>query len=270
MVVVIQSVDRALRILAVLQGDHRMSLGEVAARLDLPPSTVHGIIRTLLDHRMVVQELDSGLYRLGPAVLTLGNVYLDTLELRSRVIPWAEDLARRTAYAVRTGVMLLDDVVVVHHQPRPDGSRQMPEVGIVIPAHACALGKAILAFDDDVADAVLDPSHRLRSMTGDTIIDPAKLRRQFKQVRSSGVATEIEEGVLGECELAAPVSDRLGAPAGAIGLVVPASEWPLETAVVDALRTAARSVSRELGATRWPPAGHLRIDPRRRPKPKPA
>ena len=102
----IQSVDRALRILTVLQGDHRLSLGEIAQRLDLPPSTVHGIVRTLLAHRMVVQEHDSGQYRLGPAVLTLGNVYLDTLELRSRVAPWAEDLARRTGLAVRTAVML--------------------------------------------------------------------------------------------------------------------------------------------------------------------
>ena len=76
--------------------------------------------------------------------------------------------------------------------------------------------------------------------------------------------------MLGECELAAPVSDRLGAPAGAIGLVVPASEWPLDTSVTDALRTAARSVSRELGATRWPPAGHLRPDARKRRKPRPA
>ena len=85
-------------------------------------------------------------YRLGPATLRLGNVYLDTLELRSRVASWAEDLARRTGCAVRTGVLLLGDVVVVHHEPRPDGTRQMPEVGIVIPAHACALGKALLAF----------------------------------------------------------------------------------------------------------------------------
>ena len=40
----IQSVDRALRIIAVLKGDHRMSLGEIAQRLELPPSTVHGIV----------------------------------------------------------------------------------------------------------------------------------------------------------------------------------------------------------------------------------
>ena len=154
-----RSVDRALRILAVLQGDHRLTLGEIAQRLELPPSTVHGILRTLLAHRVVVQEHDSGRYRLGPAVLTMGNVYLDTLELRSRVTPWAEDLARRTGLAVRTAVMLVDDVVVVHHEPRPDGSRQMPEVGIVIPAHASALGKAILAFDDELAHDLLD-SHR--------------------------------------------------------------------------------------------------------------
>ena len=83
----IQSVDRAMRILAVLQGDHRLSLGDIAQRLGLPPSTVHGIVRTLLAHRLVIQEHDSGQYRLGPAVLTMGNVYLDTLELRSRVLP---------------------------------------------------------------------------------------------------------------------------------------------------------------------------------------
>lgn len=250
----IQSVDRAMRILAVLQGDHRLSLGDIAQRLGLPPSTVHGIVRTLLAHRLVIQEHDSGQYRLGPAVLTMGNVYLDTLELRSRVLPWAEDLARRSGLAVRTAVMLVEDVVVVHHEPRPDGSRQMPEVGIVIPAHASALGKAILAFDDELVDELLDGG-TLRSMTGETTTDPVELRRQLEQTRSSGIAQEIEEAVLGECGIAAVLSDRLGGAVGAIGLVASNDEWPIDPAVVTSLRTAARSVSRELGATSWPPQG---------------
>jgi len=84
----------------------RMSLGEIATAIGLAPSTVHGLVRTLLAHGMVQQEIDSGRYRLGPATLRLGNVYLDTLELRSRVAIWAEDLARRTGCAVRTGVLL--------------------------------------------------------------------------------------------------------------------------------------------------------------------
>jgi DNA-binding IclR family transcriptional regulator len=268
----IQSVDRALRILAVLQGGHRLSLGEIAQRLDLPPSTVHGIVRTLLAHRMIVQEHDSGQYRLGPAVLTLGNVYLDTLELRSRVTPWAEDLARRSGLAVRTAVTMAEDVVVVHHEPRPDGSRQMPEVGIVIPAHASALGKAILAFDEEAAEGLLE-GRPLRGMTGETITDVRSLRRQLDEIRETGIAMEVEEAVLGECGVAAVLSDRLGGAVGAIGLVASTNDWPLPNNVVDALRTAARSVSRELGATSWPPAGYAprasEMGTRRR-RPRPA
>jgi DNA-binding IclR family transcriptional regulator len=249
---VIQSVDRALRILTALQGARRLSLTEIAARLELPPSTVHGIVRTLVAHRMVVQEVDSSRYRLGPAVLRLGNVYLDTLELRSTVVTWAEELARRTGLAVRTGVLLLDDVVIIHHQPRPDGSRQMPEVGIVIPAHASALGKAILAYEPTAAaDALGHPSAH-RSMTGETVTDPDELRAQLAEIRPAGIATEVEEAVLGECGLAAPVFEATGAVAGAVGVVVPANEWPVDPAVLDAVRGTARAVSRELGSARWP------------------
>ena len=240
----IQSVDRAMRILAVLQG-RRMSLTDMANRLGLAPSTVHGIVRTLLDHGMVVQEPDSGHYRLGPATLRLGNVYLDTLELRARVAGWAPELARRTGCAVRAAVALLDDVVVVAHEPRPDGTRQMPEVGIVIPAHACALGKALLGFGPG-------PSAALQSMTAETITDPGVLAATLAQVRATGVATEVEEAVLGECGLAAPLADATGL-AGAIGLVTPISGWPLPDTALDALRDTARAVSRELGATAWPP-----------------
>jgi DNA-binding IclR family transcriptional regulator len=233
-----------------------MSLGEIAAALGLPPSTVHGIIRTLLAHGMVQQERDSLRYRLGPATLRLGNVYLDTLELRSRVTTWAEELSRRTGFAVRTGVLLLGDVVVVHHEPRPDGTRQMPEVGIVIPAHACALGKALLAYDAEACAQVLAGPRR--SMTGDTVTGESALRAQLNEVRATGIATEVEEAVLGECGVAAPLVDAGGEVAGAIGLVVPSGEWPLEPGALDALRTTARAVSRELGAQAWPPVA----DPR--------
>jgi DNA-binding IclR family transcriptional regulator len=125
----------------------------------------------------------------------------------------------------------------------------MPEVGIVIPAHASALGKAMLAF---AADGARDID--ARSMTGETITDPARLRHQLDEVGRTGIATEVEEAVLGECGVAAPLADALGEAAGAIGLVVPAAEWPLEPSAIDALRTTARTISRELGAPVWPPS----------------
>lgn len=247
----IQSVDRAVRILAALQGARRMSLSELAARLELPPSTVHGIVRTLVAHGMVGQDRGSGRYQLGPAVLRLGNVYLDTLELRSRAMTWSEELARRTGFAVRTGVLLADDVVIIHHEPRPDGSRQMPEVGIVIPAHASALGKALLAFLAQDAERLLAVP-ALRSMTGETVTEPAVLAEQLGHVRTSGIALESDEAVLGECSAAAAVFDAGGLAVGAVGVVVPSNEWPVDDGVVDAVRSTARTISRELGAAQWP------------------
>jgi DNA-binding IclR family transcriptional regulator len=246
---VIQSVDRAIRVLTALQGARRMSLSELAARLDLAPSTTHGIVRTLVEHGMVVQERGSSRYQLGPAVLRLGNVYLDTLELRSKAIPWAEDLARRTGLAVRTGVLLIDDVVIIHHEPRPDGTRQMPEVGIVIPAHASALGKAILAFAPDDTERML-AGGELRSMTGETLTAPDDVRRQLEEVRATGIAREQDEAVLGEGAVASPVFDSWGDAVGAIGVVVSGSS---DADAADQVRQTARALSRELGAQTWPP-----------------
>ena len=251
---VIQSVDRAVQILTTLQRTREMALGELAGALGLPPSTTHGLVKTLAAHGMVVQDHGSGRYRLGPATLRLGNVYLDTLELRARVNAWAIALAQRTGFAVRTGVRLLDDVLVVHHVPRPDDSLTRPEVGIVIPSHACALGKALLAFDAEATAEALGHPEPLRSMTAETLTDHSSLKRALEAVRTTGIAAEAEEAVIGECGLAAPVADSAGLIAGAIGIVVPSGEWPVEPSATDALRSAARAVSRELGASRWPPA----------------
>jgi DNA-binding IclR family transcriptional regulator len=248
---VIQSVDRAIRILLALQGARRLTLTDLGTRLGLPNSTVHGILRTLAAHGMVEQEAGSLRYMLGPAVLRLSSVYLDSLEFRSRTLKWSEELARRTGLSVRAGVLLLGDVIIVHHEPRPDGSRQMPEVGFVMPAHASALGKALLAFRPDETTELLTLS-RLRSMTGETIVDPKALDDELARVSRTGVAAEHDEAVLGESSLAAPVFDATGLAVGAVGVVIPSSEWPLPEGFQDDLREAARNISRELGAPGWP------------------
>ena len=247
----IQSVDRAIRIMGALQGARSLGLSEIAGQLELPASTVHGLIRTLAVHGMIEQEPDSGRYRLGPAVLRLGNVYLDTLELRARTTTWSEELARRTGCAVRTGVLMGSDVIIIHHEPRPDGSRQMPEVGIVIPAHASALGKAMLAFRPiDAARLLATPE--LRAMTGETIVEASKLEKELEAVLATGIATESDEAVLGESGLAAAIFDAAGRSIGAVGVVAPTTDWPLPDSVTDDLRESARNISRELGSTRWP------------------
>ena len=148
-------------------------------------------------------------------------------------------------------MLLIDDVVIIHHEPRPDGSRQMPEVGIVIPVHASALGKAMLAFLPEDEKRVLT-SDELRSMTGETITSPDELREQLDAVRSSGIARELDEAVIGESSLASPVFDRTARR------WEPSAWWcpPAATSIVTKPVTwcaTARAVSRELGAPSWPP-----------------
>ena len=72
-------------VLVALQGARRMTLSELAGRLELPSSTVHGIVRTLVGHGMVTQEHGSGgRYQLGPAVLRLGKLRRFTLAPEER------------------------------------------------------------------------------------------------------------------------------------------------------------------------------------------
>jgi DNA-binding IclR family transcriptional regulator len=248
---VIQSVDRAIRILLALQGARRLSLSDLAAQLGLPSSTVHGIAQTLAAHGMVEQEPGSTRYMLGPAVLRLSSVYLDNQEFRSRTLKWSEELARRSGLSVRAGILLLGDVIIVHHEPRPNGSRQMPEVGFVMPAHASALGKALLAFRPEDATTLL-ATNALRRMTGETIIDAKALHDELAQIARTGIATEHDEALLGESSLAAPVFDATTRAVGALSVVIPSSEWPAPNQLHDDLREAARNISRELGAPGWP------------------
>jgi DNA-binding IclR family transcriptional regulator len=253
----IQSVDRSVRILKALAGGPgRLGVSELSERLGLAKATVHGLLRTLHAHGLVEQHADSDKYQLGPLLLQLSNRYLDLSELRSRSLAWSEALASRADEAVRVGVFHGDGMLVVHHVFRPDSSLQILEVGSLLPLHATALGKAVLAYlDADVrADLVGDDPPRL---TGRTLVAPSALEKDLGAVREQGYAVEREEAVIGEAGVAAAIFDRQEEAIGAIGVAGPRErlvgrgrERALATAVIEA----ARGISRDLGVSRWPAA----------------
>src|SRR5919198_4048212 len=209
----IQSVDRAVRILKALAGGPgRLGVSELSDRLGLAKGTVHGLLRTLQEHGLVEQHPDSDKYQLGPQLLQLSNRYLDLSELRSRSLAYSEALAGRADEAVRVGAFHGDGILVVHHVFRPDTSLQILEVGSLLPLHATALGKAVLAYlDEDVREDLVGSEPT--KLTGQTLVAPAALGRSIDAVRQRGYALEKEEPVLGEAAVAAPIFDR---PADAI------------------------------------------------------
>jgi DNA-binding IclR family transcriptional regulator len=249
----IQSVERAARILRELgSGASRLGVTELSDRLGIAKGTVHGLLRTLERQEFVEQDPETGKYRLGPAMLQLGNAYLDAHELRSRSLLWADSLAGRVTEAVRVGVLNGPSVLIVHHVFRPDDSVQILEVGASIPWNASALGKAIVAYLDADRRSALIAGDHLR-LTGSTITDPATLRAALERVTEAGYAVEDQEGIVGEAEIASPIFDHRGAPIGAIGIAGPVErllpDGPDEQ-LVAAVKQVARSLSREMGAGR--------------------
>ena len=250
---IIQSVERAARILKALgSGQARLGVTELSDRLGIAKGTVHGLLRTLERQELVEQDRDSGKYRLGPAMLQLGNAFLDGHELRGRSLLWADSLASRVTEAVRVGVLNGSNALIVHHVFRPDDSVQILEVGASIPWHACALGKAIVAF--------VEPAHRaellageLPRLTGSTVTDPEALREMLDGVAAAGYAFEDQEAIVGEVEIAAPIFDHRGKPVGAIAIAGPVerllSAGPDEQ-LVSAVKQVARNLSRDMGAGR--------------------
>ena len=240
---------------ALAGGPGRLGVSELSDRLGLAKGTVHGLLRTLQAHGLVEQHPDSDKYQLGPQLLQLSNRYLDLSELRSRSLAYSEALAGRADEAVRVGAFHGDGMLVVHHVFRPDTSLQILEVGSLLPLHATALGKAVLAYlDDEVRHDLVGTSPT--KLTGQTIVTAAALNRDLDAVRERGYALEKEEAVSARAvsrrrsSTAAPrrsVRSASSAPASASS--ARGRDKKLGTAVIEA----ARGISRDLGATRWPP-----------------
>jgi DNA-binding IclR family transcriptional regulator len=105
--------------------------------------------------------------------------------------------------------------------------------------------------DDAIDDLLAEQLPRLTSRT----LTPAALRDELNDIRARGFAREKDEAILGESSIASPIFDHSGQAVGAIGVVGdtdrilargPAKQF------ASAVAEAARGISRELGASRWP------------------
>ena len=251
----VQSIERAAAILRLLaRGSGRLGVGEISTSLGLAKGTTHGILKTLQDVGFVEQDKASGKYQLGATLLHLGTSYLDVNELRSRAINWADALASRSGEAVRIGTPLDGKVLVVHHVFRPDDSLQTLDPGTLLPVHATALGKILLAYDSGVAAEVAGA--QLEQYTRRTLTTPAAVRKAVAEVREQGWSAEAEEYTTGQASIAAPIRGYGGYVVGAISIagsvdrLFPAA-GRVDQSLVTFVQNAARAISRDLGAGRW-------------------
>ncbi|GGO45247.1 glycerol operon regulatory protein [Streptomyces daqingensis] len=278
----IQSLERAAAVLRVLAGgERRLGLSDIAASMELPKATAHGLLRTLQQEGFVEQDGATGKYQLGAELLRLGTSYLDVHELRSRALVWADDLARSSGESVYLGVLHKRGVLIVHHVFRPDNSRQVLEVGVMQPLHSTALGKVLAAYDPVAHNEAVDGERQRFTERTVTALDG--FEEVLDLTRARGWAADVEETWEGLASIAAPIRDRRRMPVGAVGVTgaverlceeVPVGgpaggagpaaapgpgssgggaggEAELRPLLVAAVRDCARAVSRDLGAARF-------------------
>ncbi|MFC4242890.1 IclR family transcriptional regulator [Gryllotalpicola reticulitermitis] len=235
---VIQTIDRAVAILNALRDGGQLTAAEIAAELDLPPSTIVNNLKQLQRGGLIQRDKDGGRYRLGAGVLGLARAYLDSSELRLHSSRPLTNLSRSTGLASRAAVPLHESYAIVRHEPRPGSELQLDETGLTAPLAGSAFGKVFACFLAHGASLAL----------------PQPAWPEKERVLQTGVAEERYEESAGLAEIVAIVSDNTGSAVAAVGIELPIDEWPASENAITALRRAAQQLSTALGASSWPPA----------------
>jgi DNA-binding IclR family transcriptional regulator len=244
----IAAVDRALTVLdALASGAGDLGTNEIARRSRINPSTVSRLLATLARAGYVDHVSATGLYRLGPRLLELGNRVADRLDLREVARPHLQALAATTGETVTLSAPGDPDAVTVDFVQSTSSVQSVARLGRPSVSHATATGKVLLAFGD-----VPLPSAPLQVFAPRTITGRRRLAAEVERVRARGWAEAVNEREDDLSAIAAPVFASGGELVGIVGVQGPGSRFN-----ADARRSArshllehARAVSDALG---WHP-----------------
>jgi IclR family acetate operon transcriptional repressor len=203
-----------LRILSYAEED--LSLQQIAEATSLHASTAHRLLVPLVTLGFADQQPDRR-YRVGLEAIAVGFGFLRRSPIRRAALPFLMRLAEQTRLTVNLGFWWGGKVVIVDCLPMP-GTYEFYEPGNVIPAHATALGKALLAYGGDEALRMIGPLDRY---TEHTLCSIEALEASLAKVRQMGFALDDEECVLGCRCLAAPISLNHRGPEAGISITAP-------------------------------------------------
>ena len=222
-----QSLERGLRVLEVTAAvGGSATLSEIARKTTLPRSTVHHLLRALVEFGYLVQDGEARPYRLAPKLFRLTGHTWTQEQLAELAMPYLDALSRRTGEGTSLAI-LRDGVVTIVAKRESEGPvRVVQEVGAKRPIYCTAVGKALAAWlperelDGIIARTVFEPK------TPRTITRPAAFRRELAHVRATGIAVDNEEHIQGIRCIAIPVRDHSGEVRASLCVVGPTSRLP--------------------------------------------
>ena len=247
----VPAVARAVAVMDLLARQREpLSMAHLAAALDLPKSSVHGLCNTLLNFGYL-RRAENGALLIGPSVMSLAEAFVASTNVAGEF-----DALWRGAKAAPEETLILsvlNGAEVVYVAVR-NGSRPLGlafTIGMRLPANIAATGKAMLAHLPPLKlRALFKHDAALPRLTGHGPATFAELQQELAQVRAQGHSVDdegIREGVVA---LAAPVFDASGQPVAGLGVCL--NKAQLNAELLERQRQvvvqAARHLSQRLGA----------------------
>lgn len=245
----VQSLDRALRILAIVADADGLSLSEVAERSELAASTAYRMLTTLENHGMVEFGEAEQLWSIGVEAYRIGSAFLRSRKLVDRARSVMQDLMEKTGETANLGVAEDDCVVFVSQVETHQAIRAFFRPGTRSTFHASGIGKAILAhLDPGRVEAILGRTG-LQSFTKNTLSRRRQLAADLEDVRARGWSVDDEERYPGMRCVAAAIFNEFAEPVGGISISGPTVRVTPDrlAAIGPVVRDAAAAVTRMIG-----------------------
>ena len=245
----VPAATRTLQVLTFLAAQpDPVPLERLAAAVGLPRSTAYHLVNAMIEQGFVTHLAEDRRYCLGIAAFEVGIGYARQAPLQRIAHRPLAALVDRIGQSAHLAVPHGRDVLYVLEERAPGRAPLVTDVGVRLPAHLTASGRAILA-------ALSEPQVRALYPDRSAFVDRhgqgpqslSALRGVLSETRRRGYATEDGEVTPGFASVAVAVLDRNGTPVGGIATTYATrDEVPLE-AVVEAVSTTAHTVSRRLG-----------------------
>ncbi len=250
MVARVSAVDRAIQILRAFERHDEYSLTELVTLLGLNKSTAHGILQTLTDDRFLTRDAQTRRYRLGPALIRLGHLAHEQIDVRRVARPWMDRLVEETRKSVLLGTFHEDRLTIIDKVDPVGTLHVSAAIGQQVPFSAGSFGRVFLAWLPESRVDRLIAKHGLETFTPASITDPDEYKAELARVRELGYAMDdTEEYLLGVRAVSVPLMGPDGVVAGltVVGFKSRSEDQPGEQAIKAAV-SAAQEISTQLGA----------------------
>lgn len=193
--------EKSMRLLeSVANHAEGISLTALCNEVDIPKGSAHSLLNTLVNMNYLRRDPRTLLYYLNLRTFEIGARYIENNTYFRYTRDVLERLVAATGQSAHMAVLDGTDVMYIHKVDCSHAIRMVSIVGRRIPAHATAIGKALLAdlSDDQIRELYRD--RPLSRMTSNTIDNLDALLAQLARTRVLGYAQEREESTIGlEC-----------------------------------------------------------------------